>query len=144
MHFTLGPELLQFEMMMTLIPKFPLRRCGVRVPAAETAPEDITHDELILNTMRYIRNPAFQKRLNEYLIERRGDTMNYRDAKYQSLFHRELQKRENPTAAMLCALYLLTADCRLWFHVRKSVQVSGIHFQNVILGDISPEAKLYS
>ena len=41
---------------------------------------------------------------------------------------------------MLCGLYLLTADCRLWSQVRKNVHAAGIRFQDVKLGGISPEA----
>ena len=52
----------------------------------------------------------------------------------------EIQKRENPTVSMLCALYLLTADSRLWSRVRQNAHAKGIQFQGVTLGDITPEA----
>ena len=66
--------------------------------------------------------------------------MNYRGQRHQALFQKELQKRENPTAAMLCALYLLTADCRLWARTRQNVHAAHIQFQGIRLADRSPEA----
>ena len=43
---------------------------------------------------------------------------------------------------MLCTLYLLTADCRLWMRMRMWMYVheTGIQFQNVKIGRLSPDA----
>lgn len=140
MFFITEPELLRLEKMMILVPNFAPRSCGVRVCEGKELPGSVPYDEMIRNTMIYIRNPAFRQRLNDYLNERKERAMNYRGARHQSLFLRELQKRENPTAAMLCALYLLTADCRLWSRVRQNVHASDIQFAEMRTGDISPEA----
>lgn len=140
MYFATEPGLLRLERMMTLIPNFPPRFCGVRVYGDEAAPVGTTHVELIRSAMRHVRNPAFRKRLNDYIEERKECAMNYRGMRHRVLFQNELQKRENPSAALLCALYLLTADCRLWSRVRRSVRAKGVQFQGVRLGELSPEA----
>lgn len=140
MFFITEPELLRLEKLMILVPNFTPRRSGVRVCEDKELPCGLSHDELIRNTMHNVRNPAFRQRLNDYLNERKEYAMNFRGQRHQSLFLKELQKREKPTAAMLCALYLLTADCRLWSRVRANVHASDIQFQEIRLGDISPEA----
>ena len=140
MYFATDPGLLRLERMMTLIPNFPLRFCGVRVYDTEIAPIGVSHNELVWNTMRHVRNLNFRKRLNDYIKERKAYAMNYRGMRHRVLFNNELQKRENPSAALLCALYLLTADCRLWSRVKQSVNARGIQFQGIKLGELSPEA----
>ena len=139
MYFAMEPELLWVEKMMTSVPNF-APFWGVRVYDTTEAPIRGTHDELMRKTMQYVRNLAFRKRYSEYCRERKDIAMTYRGDRHEHLFIRELQKRENPTAAMLCALYLLTADCRLWSRVRQNVHAKGIQFHGLILGDITPEA----
>lgn len=136
----LDPELLLLEKMMVLIPRFASPGSGLLVRLTEKVPENTTHDQLIRETMRYIRDPAFLSRFNEYERERRTGCMTFRGVRHKEMFEREVRKRKNPTAAMLCVLYLLTADCRLWAHVRSHVHAAGIQFQNVKIGGLSPDA----
>lgn len=139
-YFSLEPEQLWFEKMMTNIPNFAPRYCDVRVYVTEDVPFRAMHDEMLWNTMSSIRNLAFRKRFNAHLKERKENTMSYRGDRHQALFCKELQKRENPSAAMLCVLYLLTADSRLWSRLRQNIYAKGVQLKNVHLGDITPEA----
>lgn len=140
MYFMIDPDLLCLEKMMVLIPRFTPPGSGLRIHITEEVPENAGHGRLMKETMRYIRNLDFLRRFDECQNERKNDAMQYRGNRHRTLFKRELQKRKNPTAAMLCALYLLTADCRLWAHVRSHVHAAGIQFQGVKLGELSPDA----
>ena len=140
MYFSIEPERIRLERMMTLIPHFPPRTSGLIVPISEGAPAGASHCMLMQDTMRYIRSPDFRKRFQDYQSKKESAAMTYRGIRHKTQFEKELQKRRNPTAAMLCGLYLLTADCRLWSQVRKNVHAAGIRFQNIKLGGISPEA----
>lgn len=140
MYFSIEPERIRLERMMTLIPHFPPRTSGLIVPISEGAPVGASHCMLMQDTMRYIRSPDFRKRFQDYQSKKESAAMTYRGIRHKTQFEKELQKRRNPTAAMLCGLYLLTADCRLWSQVRKNVHAAGIRFQDVKLGGISPEA----
>lgn len=140
MYFMLDPDLLCLEKMMVLIPRFSPPGSGLLVHTAEDVPDGAGHDQLMRETMRYIRNIDFLRRFYEYQAERKNDAMQYRGKRHQSFFEKELQKRKHPAAAMLCALYLLTADCRLWMRIRLHVHETGIQFQNVKIGGLSPDA----
>lgn len=140
MYFSIEPERIRLERMMTLIPHFSPRTSGLIVPISEGAPAGANHRMLMQDTMRYIRSPDFRKRFQDYQSKKESAVMTYRGIRHKTQFEKELQRRKNPTAAMLCSLYLLTADCRLWSQVRQNVHAAGIRFQNIKLGGISPEA----
>lgn len=91
MFFILELELLRLEKMMQLAPNFAPRGCGLRVyDSKELPPIDLPHDELIRSTMCHVCNPAFRTRMEEYLIERKEQAMNYRGQRHQSLFQSQL------------------------------------------------------
>lgn len=140
MYFMIDPDLLRLEKMMVLIPRFTPPGSGLLVRITEKAPKEESHGRLMRETMRYIHNPDFLGRFSEYQKERKNGGMTYRGERHKEIFEREVRKRKNPTAAMLCALYLLTADCRLWSRVRPYIHTTGIQFQGVQLGRISADA----
>ena len=140
MYFMINPDLLQLEKMMVLIPHFTPTTSGLQVHSMEEAPKNAEHDQLMRETMRYIHNLDFLRRFDECQKERKNNTVQYRGNRHRTIFQIELQKRKNPTAAMLCALYLLTADCRVWRRVRMYIHGTGIQFQGVRLGELSPDA----
>ena len=65
----------------------------------------------------------------------------YRGEEHRRHFQDEiLSKTECMTNAALAAYYLLTADSRLWASVQKRCRGASIHFKEIIVGNISPEA----
>lgn len=140
MYFALDPHLLQIEQIMTSVPNFRPRCCGVQIYELDLTDSDLPYDALLFHTMLNICNPLFRDRFDKYYEERKHTAMNYRGERHEILFKKELQKREHPSAAMLCALYLLTADCRLWARIKQNVHVSNIHFHDVKLGIVSSDA----
>ena len=140
MYFMIDPDLLQLEKMMVLIPRFTPPGSGLLVRITEEAPENAGHDWLMRETMRYIHDQSFLRRFEEYQTERMDNAMQYRGTRHRTFFERELQKRKNPSAAMLCALYLLTADCQLWMRMRMYVYGAGVRFHEVKLRGLSPDA----
>ena len=140
MYFMIDPDLLRLEKMMTQIPHFPPPSSGLLIHISEETPASTSHNKLMRDTMRYIRNPEFLQRFQEYRQERESSAVTYRGMHHKELFEREVRKRKNPAADLLCVLYLLTADCRLWRRVQPYAHRTGVQFQGVRLGDISPDA----
>lgn len=122
MYFTNTQNDRQIEKLMTLKPNFKPRGYGIIVCMTCEVVCAQTCKELIKNALSNIRIPAFRQRLNQYLKESEGNLMNFKGTSHESIFLQELAKRKNPTSPILCALYLLTADDRLWAKVKHHVE----------------------
>ena len=57
MYFMIDPDLLRLEKMMTQIPHFPPPSSGLLIHISEETPASTSHNKLMRDTMRYIRNP---------------------------------------------------------------------------------------
>lgn len=66
--------------------------------------------------------------------------MLYRGSAHKEMFQTTLATRPNISNFMLTALFLLTADKRLWSKVRSAVSSNNIDFSSIKLGDISTNA----
>ena len=140
MYFTNTQNDRQIEKLMTLKPNFKPRGYGIIVCMTYEVVCAETFKELIKNALSNILIPAFSQRLNQYLKESEGNLMNFKGTSHENIFRQELAKRKNPTSPILCALYLLTADDRLWAKVKHHVEGNSVAFGSVQLGDISTDA----
>lgn len=75
MYFMIDPDLLRLEKMMTQIPHFPPPSSGLLIHISEETPASTSHNKLMRDTMRYIRNPEFLQRFQEYRQERESSTV---------------------------------------------------------------------
>ena len=103
------------ERLMMTVPNFAPRGVGFRFTEAQVFITEIaaTPTEILTATMRQTRCPPFRKRFNEY-IESEEKPMTYINEKHRARFTLAAKNISKTNYALLSALYLLTADQRLW------------------------------
>lgn len=113
--FSDNPHDRRIERFMTAIPNFKPRGVGVRFSESQIliTVTAATPTEILTETMRQIRCPPFRKRFNEY-IESEENPMTYINEKHRAKFELAARNVHIENYALLSALYLLTADQRLW------------------------------
>ena len=136
MYFSDNPSDRYYERMMVGIPNIKPRGHGVVIVGSRpTEPLVIlriqdgtaTHREILTETTKAINHRRFRHRLNKYLKESEMNPMRYKNEKHQSEFEEAIRKKDKKDHAMMAALYLLTADLRLWNLDRKSTRLNSSH-----------------
>lgn len=84
--------------------------------------------EVMAETMKDIHNAAFRRRLNQFIRESEELYMNFRNEKHRLAFVEAIRKLDKKNLALMSAIYLLTADHRLWMHIRHFVERNEIKF----------------
>ncbi len=92
-----------------------------------------TYRETIAETMSGIRYPPFIIRLNQYLKESEESPMNFKNEKHHMVFTEAAKKMNKKNDALMAALYLLTADQKLWNHAKRYVLQNKIRFGSIHL-----------
>lgn len=128
----------RLEKIMVLKPNFQAQKWSIRVQEEENTVLPYTYAELIAMTMRFIKNPEFKERFYDYFTERRFQPMKFRGEWHKKLFNNEVKIRNAISPTMLAALYLLTADNRLWLRAKDHVSYHNVDFEQIYIGDISP------
>lgn len=146
MYFSDSYELRQLERLMTTIPNFRPRGHGVVILRryeytdndCPSIDERITAGaasltEAVAETMAGIVYPPFVKRLNQYLKESEVNPMTFKNQKHRTVFTEAVARLDKKNYALMAAVYLLTADCRLWNTTARYVQKNEILFENIRL-----------
>lgn len=145
MYFSDNPTDRYYERMMVGIPNFKPRGHGVVIVGSRpTEPLVIlriqdgsaTHREILTETTKAINHRRFRHRLNQHLKESEMNPMRYKNEKHQSEFEEAIRKRDKKDYAMMAALYLLTADLRLWNLSKRHVGKISINFADIRLKNI--------
>lgn len=89
--------------------------------------------EILTETMSGIRYPPFMKRLEQYIKESERTPMDFRNEKHRMAFREAAAKLDKKNHALMAALYLLTADHRLWLAAGQSVRRNKISFDRIRL-----------
>lgn len=84
--------------------------------------------EVMAETMQNIHNAAFRRRLNQFIRESEGSHINFRNEKHRLAFDEAIRKVNKKNFALLSAVYLLTADHKLWMQIRNFVEQNEIKF----------------
>lgn len=84
--------------------------------------------EIMAETMRDIHNAAFRRRLNQFIKESEELHMNFRNEKHRLTFVEAIRKLDKKNFALMSALYLLTAEHKLWMQIRNYVERNEIKF----------------
>lgn len=113
--FSDNPYDRRMERLMMTVPNFAPRGVGFRFAEAQIfiTANAATPTEILAATMQQIRCPPFRKRFNEY-IESEENPMTYINEKHRARFTLAAKNVHRENYALLSALYLLTADPRLW------------------------------
>lgn len=130
----------KLERLMTAVPNFKPRGVGFRfaepqIFIAVTA----TPAEILSATVQQIRCPPFRKRFYEY-IESEENPMIYLNKRHRTRFALAARNVRKDNFALLAALYLLTADGRLWNCCKQQVKNDCVFFENIRLGDCHERA----
>lgn len=99
-----------------------------------------SYKEALTETMSAIRNPMFIRRLNQYLNESEECPMDYRNEKHRIAFTEAVEKLNRRNFALMAALYLLTADHRLWIAAKRYTERNVIRINSIKLRDCSVNA----
>ena len=131
----------RMERLMMTVPNFAPRGVGFRFTEDQlfitiTA---ATPTEILAETMRQIRCPPFQKRFNEY-IESEETPMTYLNEKHRARFTLAAKNIPKANYALLSALYLLTADQRLWSCCKHHIINGCVFFENIKLNNCTERA----
>lgn len=86
--------------------------------------------EVMNETMKDIHNAAFRRRLNQFIRESEELTMNFRNEKHRQVFDEAVRKLDKKNFPLMAAIYLLTADHRLWTKIKCFVERNEIKFGN--------------
>ena len=118
MYFYGDVSLRTLERIMQEVPDFLPRGQGIRISCqteymvSECGSMD--RKELVMEVVSAIRYPPLFERLDRYLGEDGRKLMDFKHEKHRETFERAVEKRNQNNAALMSALYLLTADRRLW------------------------------
>ena len=130
MLFITNPRLRKLEAFMQEVPHFPPR--GVKVDF------DSLEDEILLfeieNVIVNVKPP------NENLNIGKENTMKFKNEKHRSTFLNEAKKQSLKNYKIIAALYLLTADEKLWDTAKGSIGKDDIVFDNIHLKNGSENA----
>ena len=139
--FSDNPHDRRIERFMTAIPNFKPRGVGVRFTEAQIfiTATAATPTEILTATMRQIRCPPFRKRFNEY-IESEENPMTYINEKHRARFTLAAKNVHRENYALLSALYLLTADQRLWSCCKHHINNGCVFFENIKLNNCTERA----
>lgn len=133
MLFTETPHYRTFERMMTGIPNFRPRGHGIYI--TRDSPTQLPGERAgcILKAMTPMmqekQSTAFTARLGKYITETE-EFMNYRNENHETVF-KETAAKLIDNNDLLAAVYLLTADRRLWWDAEGHVRTCEIRFDEL-------------
>ena len=130
MLFITNPRLRKLEVFMQEVPNFP--------PKGNKVDLDSLEDEILLfeieNVIINVKPP------NENLNTGKDNIMKFRNEKHRSTFLNEAKKQSLKNYKIIAALYLLTADEKLWETAKGSVGKDDIAFEDIHLKNGSENA----
>lgn len=142
MHFTGTKHLHEIENIMQEIPNFLPKGNGGTVLKKEMEdyirgqPPPDNYEEMMSALMAGIGYKPLGERVSRYLKESEGKAVSYRNDKHKEVFEEITAKMDKQNYALLSALYLLTADYRLWKIMKHHVQKNAVDFAGVSLKGI--------
>ena len=89
--------------------------------------ESATYRETVAETMSTVHYPPFVRRVNQLIKENEETPMEYQSEKHFAAFSEAIDRLNRKDTALMAALYLLTADHRLWQATKPLVERSGIN-----------------
>ena len=142
MHFTGTKHLHEIENIMQEIPNFLPKGHGGTVLKKEMEdcirgqPPPDSYGEMMSTLMAGIGYKPLGERVSRYLKESEGKAVSYRNEKHKAVFEEITAKMDKQNYALLSALYLLTADYRLWKIMKHHTQKNAVNFAGVSLKGI--------
>lgn len=82
-------------------------------------------------TEKYLDNVLFD--INKFNEEREGYEVMFKNEKHKTVFEEAVRKLDKKNYALMSAVYLLTAECRLWNSTGRYVERNKIRFDAIHL-----------
>ncbi len=137
MYFYEEVSLRTLERTMQEVPDFLPRGQGIRILCQTECMVrecgSMDRKELVMEVMSNIRYPPLFERLGRYLGEDGRKLMDFKHEKHRMTFERAVEKKNQKNAALMSALYLLTADHRLWRAAEGAVRRNRVCFEQIRL-----------
>ena len=89
--------------------------------------------EILAGAMSRVRYPPLLLRFHQYLAESGESLMEYRNEKHRAAFAAAVEGQDAGNYKLMAALYLLTADGKLWDAAGQAVERGGIRFGSIRL-----------
>lgn len=89
--------------------------------------------EVLTETMSGISNTEFRERLNKYIKESENNPMSYKNEKHRQIFEAAIADKNKRDYALVSAIYLMTADYKLWQTVKRYAVGNVIRFDKIHL-----------
>lgn len=118
MFFISNPNLRKFEAFMQEVPNFPPKGMKVDLDKLENEILLFKVENIIINIKRH---------------QEKEKIMKFRNDQHRSTFLKEVKNQSLKNHKLIAALYLLTADTKLWDAVKNSVGRDDIVFENIRL-----------
>lgn len=135
MHFYEDSSLRTIEQIMQEIPDFLPRGHGIRIPFQQecviSRSDHMGRKELMMTAMSAIRYRPFFERLIRCLREDERNLMDFKNEKHRADFEKAVEKLNQKNNALTSALYLLTANQRLWRTAEGAVRRNRICFEQI-------------
>ncbi len=89
--------------------------------------------EAVAEATAAIRLPAFEKRLRKYLKESEDTPMYFKNEAHRAVFAEAVRRLDRKNLALMAAVYLLTAERRLWSCAEQYTERNRVRFGDIRL-----------
>lgn len=96
--------------------------------------------KVLLETFSEIDHFDFQIRLLQYIYESEENTMQFKNDKHRETFTEAVKRLNKKDKSLMAAIYLLTADGRLWGQAKRYIDHGGVHLDLIRLRDCTETA----
>lgn len=96
--------------------------------------------EVLTELASTVKVYAFQKRIIQHLKESEKEPMDFRNEKHRIAFTEAVRKLDKKNRVLMSAMYLLTAERRLWMTVKHHVSGNEIDFEKIRLQNSTENA----
>ena len=96
--------------------------------------------EVLLETFSEIDHFDFQIRLLQYIHESEENTMQFKNDKHRENFTEAVKRLNKKDKSLMAAIYLLTADSKLWSQAKRYIDHGGVHLDRIRLRDCTETA----
>lgn len=96
--------------------------------------------EVLLETFSESDHFDFQIRLLQYIHESEKNTMQFKNEKHRETFTEAVKRLNKKDKSLMAAIYLLTADSKLWSQAKRYVDHGGVHLDLIRLRDCTETA----
>lgn len=96
--------------------------------------------EVLLEVFSEVDHFDFQIRLLQYIHKSEESTMQFENEKHREIFTEVIKRLNKKDKCLMAAIYLLTADGKLWNQAKRYIDHDGVHLDRIRLRDCTETA----